>query len=219
MRSIRWLCLAGLAVGVLTAVALARAAWADNPVAPKGKETLKTDKSRTKVFRLTRTEPGEVKQVMDDLLDHIDPPPLPTPMPPVPAGGFGGIGGGGMPPSFAVAIDGRTKSLVVRGTEKHLAMAADLVAVLDHAPGKEPPEVKSLRAVVLKHAKPEELAGVLEALDLDVRVVALPAAKMLVFTGSETVMKDIADLIKDLDVTANSDGKKEDKRRLFEDGP
>jgi hypothetical protein len=199
-------------------------ALAQNPTA-KGKEVAKTDGSnqKTKVFRLARTDPEEVKEVMGNLLDFIPVPPMPQgPMNLMGGagigGGFGGMMGGG-PSAFSIAHDPRTKSIVVRGTEKHLQMAADLVTVVDGPQGKEPPEVKSLRAVALKHAKPEELAAVIESLELEAKLVPLTAAKMVVFTGSDQVMKDIAELIKELDVAADPEPKKVEKKKLLADPP
>ncbi|HEV3237451.1 MAG TPA: secretin N-terminal domain-containing protein, partial [Gemmataceae bacterium] len=79
-------------------------------------------------------------------------------------GGLTGIGGGGLigaaggvpgagPMSWRIAEDPRTKSLVVRGPEKVIEIAADLVAVLDLPADKPIPAVKNLRAYKLKHAK------------------------------------------------------------------
>jgi hypothetical protein len=226
INSIKLLVSAGLAVAVLTAFSLASEAFAQSPTA-KGKEPAKADANnqKTKVFRLVRTDPEEVREVMSDLLDFIPVPPVPPPpMNPMggggAGGGFGGMqGGGGSPAAFSIAHDPRTKSIVVRGTEKHLQMAADLVAIVDGAQGKDPPEVKSLRAVMLKHAKPEELASVIESLALDAKLVPLTAAKMIVFTGSDQVMKDITELIKELDVAADPESKKEGKKKLLADPP
>lgn len=221
MRSIsssKLLLATALAVGVITAFSLSREALAQNP--PVGKNAIKAEPNiqKTKVFRLVRTDPEEVREVMATMLDFITPPPPAPPMPMQPIGMLGMGGGfGGGPAPFAIAAEPRTKSIIVRGTEKHIQLAADLVAVVDHPQGKEPPEVKSLRAVVLKHAKPDEISSVVEGLELDARMVALPAAKMVIFTGSDQVMKDIADLIKELDVPAEPEPKKEEKRRLLGD--
>jgi Bacterial type II/III secretion system short domain len=224
MRSIsstKLLLLSGLAVGILTAFFLSREVLAQNPL-PVPKEPAKADVSyqKTKVFRLTRTDPEEVKQVMATLLDYIPVPQAAAPQPISPMGvGMLGMGGGlpSGPTPFSIAHDPRTKSVVVRGSDKHLAMAADFVAVVDGPIGKEPAEAKTLRAVTLKNAKPEEIAQVIEALELDARLVALTAAKMVVFTGSEQTMKDIAALVKELDVPADPEPKKEEKRKLLND--
>lgn len=224
MRSInstKLLWLSGLAVGVLTAWSLTREALAQNPTTV-GKEAVKGDSNqKTRVFRLAKTDPEEVKEIMGTLLDFIPVPPMPGPMNQL--GGLGAVGFGGMvgggPSPFSIAHDPRTKSIVVRGTDKHIQMAADLVTVLDGPQGKDPPEVKSLRAVTLKHAKPEEIASVIEGLELDARLVPLTAAKIVVFTGSDQVMKEVAELIKELDVPVDPEPKKDERKKLLDPPP
>jgi hypothetical protein len=220
MRSLKFLAASVLMAGALTVIALGRAALAADPVP-------KTDGSRTKVFRLAHTDPAEVRQVMENMLESIPvdapkPPPMPMPVPMVGFAGGGALGfqGGPVVPSaYSLSTDARTRSVIVRGTEKHLQLATDVVAVLDLTPGKAPPEVKTLRAVVLQNAKPEELAQVLESLEFEGKIVPLPAAKMIVFTGPEQVMKDVANLIKELDVPADKESKKEERKKLFNDPP
>src|SRR5262245_18991264 len=105
-------------------------------------------------------------------------------------------------PAYQVAVDKRTRSLVVRASEKNLQLAADLVAVLDLPKNKPLPEVKSLKVFPLKHADAEELMSTLQALGLEARMVALGEAKMLIVAGPEEAMKEVGDLVKDLDVPA-----------------
>src|SRR5262249_17137384 len=96
-------------------------------------------------------------------------------------GGLGalGIGGFGGPPSFQVSVDSRTRSLVVRASEKNLQLTADLISVLDLPKNKPMPEVKSLKVFTLKHADAEELMNTLQTAGVEARMVALGEAKML----------------------------------------
>ena len=190
---------------------------------------------KAKVFRLNHCDPTEIEQVLQGLLDPSDPPMSAAGImgPQVPAGavpgpggfaGVGGIGGlgalgiggfGGGTPSFQVSVDSRTRSLVVRASEKNLQLTADLIAVLDLPKNKPVPEVKSLRVFTLKHAEAEELMNTLQAAGVEARMVALGEAKMLVVAGTEEAMKEVGDLVKDLDVPTPPEPKPEEQRRLF----
>jgi hypothetical protein len=114
----------------------------------------------------------------------------------------GGIGGGG--PSWRLAVDARSRSLIVRGQDRDLQTAADLVAVLDLPPGKPIPQVKNLRAYKLQHADAEELSNVLSNLELDVRIVPVPGRNILVISGPEAEMKEVCQVIEELDVKPRS---------------
>ena len=211
MRLTRLLGITGVAVYFLTCTALTKLVFAENPV-PKAKDSQKVERLRTKVIRLVCTDPKEVQQVMERLLEFIPSEPVVAPQPMLISQPGGAPAG-----NFGISADARTRSIIVRGTEKHLQMAADLVAVLDQPTGKDPMEVKSLRAVSLKHAKPQELVEVIEQLALDCRVVSLPAVKMLIFTGSDQVMEDLAEVIAELDVPTPPEPKKDEKKKLFEE--
>ncbi len=122
-------------------------------------------------------------------------------------GGFAGFGSG--PGSWRLAVDQRTRSLIVRGTERDLQTVADLVAVLDLPAGKPIPKVKNLRAYQLRHANAEELTQVLQLLELDVRIVPLPKANLLILAGAEEAMKEIGSVIEELDVEQKAPAKPE----------
>lgn len=229
-RSLKWPA-AGLllvaAFGVGDAIAGAQAGdAAGKPSAPAKAEVL-----RTRVFRLSLSDPVEVKQVLEPLLE---PPPSPgewvrdfgfVPPGPVPSGAPAilasvvRVGGPGCDLhvrfSGYVAADARTRSLVVRGTEKELQIAADLVAVLEMPDDKPLPQFKSLRAFSLKHADADELADVLYQLEPEVQIAALPEAKLLIVVGSEEAMKDLGDAIKELDVPTKESPKPEKQRKLL----
>jgi type II secretory pathway component GspD/PulD (secretin) len=102
--------------------------------------------------------------------------------------------------SWRMAEDPRTKSLVVRGPEKVLEIAADLVAVLDLPADKPIPAVKNLRAYKLKHAKADELNTVLTNLELDARIVPVEKGNILIVAGNEDVMKEIDGVVEALDI-------------------
>jgi type II secretory pathway component GspD/PulD (secretin) len=100
-------------------------------------------------------------------------------------------------------VDRRTNSLIVRGTQHDLQVAADLAAVLDAPPGSALPPVKSLRGFRLKFASPREVADILRQLNLhDARVVALEKSSLLLVMASDADLDEIGDLVKDLDVEA-----------------
>lgn len=128
------------------------------------------------------------------------------PMGPGMLGGFlppgaGGLGGGmGETPSWRLASDPRTRSLIVRGTEADLQMATALVSLLDAGPGKVLPKVKGLSAFRLKHAAPEEIVQVLQQLDLGGRVVPLPSAMLIIAAGPEATLREVGEVIEALDV-------------------
>ncbi|HEY8506354.1 MAG TPA: secretin N-terminal domain-containing protein, partial [Gemmataceae bacterium] len=139
--------------------------------------------------------------------------------------GFGpGPGGGfGVPapaaPSYHLAVDRRTRALIVRGAPRHLELAAEFVALLDRPEGKPPPEVKTLWAQRLRHADPEAIDAVLTQLDLGVRCIALPNSGAVVLTGAEPALKEARKLIEELDIPAPEDAappppKEVDKKEL-----
>src|SRR5262249_9218548 len=135
---------------------------------------------RTKIFRLVHRDPEEVQVELQSLMglpDDGPPGEMPGPGPSAGAGdsrpgGFRGMrpsfpgGGFGRPgstitiPGWRVAVDKRTRSLIVRGSEKELQVAADLIAVLDAPAGKPMPKLKNVRSFKPKHASVEELAQV-----------------------------------------------------------
>ena len=203
-----------------------------NPGGPTPPQPAKSN-VKAKVFRLAHTDPEEVREILDSLLEFHAPPqpaqppaffggPGPGGAPGLAPGGLGqlgiggGFGGNPMVPTYTTAIDARTRALIVRGTEKDLQIATDLVSVLDLAKDKTAPEVKSLRVVELKNAEAAQLIETLEALNLDARIVPAPMAKLLIITGTEAGMKEAGELIKDLDVVTPKPKPDEERRLLRE---
>jgi hypothetical protein len=197
-----------------------------------GENPPKSPVLKAKVFRLKYCDPSEIMEILNGLIDENDPPPPPLPMnfqQPMGGalgigGGIGGIGGmtgfGGNPlgPQNSVTVDTRTRSLVVRLSDKNLQLATDLVASLDLPKDKPLPEVKSLKVFQLKHADAEDLLKVLQEVNQDVKMMALGEAKMVIVASSEAVMKEIAELVKDLDVEAVPEPKPEEQRKLLKEG-
>lgn len=119
-----------------------------------------------------------------------------------PGGGMPGMMGGpgmGMP-SWRLAVDKRTNSLIVRGTARDIQTAGDFVAMLDVADGKAPPAMKNIRTFKLKFAAPDEVAKILEVLDLGALVAPVKKGNMLVVSGPEATLKDVAEVIAAVDV-------------------
>jgi type II secretory pathway component GspD/PulD (secretin) len=121
--------------------------------------------------------------------------------------------------TWRVAEDPRTKSLIVRGPEKVIDIAADLVAVLDLPADKPMPTVKNLRAYKLKHAKAEELNAVLTNLELDARIVPVDKGNILIVSGAEDVMKEIDGVVEalDIDVPEPKNAPEPDKKEIKKD--
>jgi beta-lactamase regulating signal transducer with metallopeptidase domain len=122
-----------------------------------------------------------------------------------PGGLSGGPGGGGSMESprlvnGSVAVDKRTHSLIIRGTDRDLQIAADLVAVLDLEKDKPVPKVESLRAFNLRHARAKDIADVLRNLNLNAAFAFPPKSNLVIVIGSEAEMKEIGEVIDALDV-------------------
>ncbi|MFO0825770.1 MAG: hypothetical protein U0792_22060 [Gemmataceae bacterium] len=184
---------------------------------------------KVKVFKLERTEPDNVIQSMRMLLEDPD---VEVPQPPVPQAtvpvlvvpgfgiqfmnpgfGFGGFGmlGGGPPvepplivPQWRVARDDRTGAVIVRGSEKHQKVAADLVAIFDRKPNSPIPKLQIVKAFPLKHAQSGDIESTITTLGLDdVKMSSLDDTMLLVIGPDETT-QTIGELVKELDVPARS---------------
>jgi beta-lactamase regulating signal transducer with metallopeptidase domain len=112
------------------------------------------------------------------------------------------MGGAGGPPTWRVAVDARTHSVIVRGGEEDLQSAADLVELLDQADGKTVAKGKNFRAFRLKFAEPAEVIKILQKLEINVGVTQLPKTKTLLASGKETDLKEAEEVISALDVEA-----------------
>jgi len=185
------------------------------PIAPAKAEAKPA--LQVKVFRLTHADPSTVSGVLDILLGPTDdlkiepmllggatPPPL----------GQGGFGIGGCmfghimvgPPLWRATVNERAKAVVVRGSAKHLAIAADVVAVLDRAPNAALPKTQSLQAFELKNATAEELIAVIDVLAFEEVYLSAAAEKLLLVVAPAADQKDIAELVKNLDSDGKQDG-------------
>jgi type II secretory pathway component GspD/PulD (secretin) len=194
----------------------------------KQPETRKGDASklRLKVFRLSHSDPEQVSNVLQSLLPQ-DSGGVLAGLGALGLGGGGiigpggggaglggapgGIGGGALGalggpagsmagPSWRLTADPRTKSLIIRGSEKDIDLAGDLVTVLDLPADKPMPKVKTLRAYKLKHANAGELNAVLFTLEMDARMVPVEKGNILIVAGSEDVMKDMDSVVEALDI-------------------
>lgn len=162
-----------------------------------------------KVFKLERADPEAVTSAMTSLLEESDmeiPPPPGTPVPILPAGGgmlgFGGMGGmgGTVVTVWRATVEERTKSVIVRGSARHIQVATDLVALLDRAPNAPLPQLQVLKAFSLKNLDATDLTAVIEALSFDDLRMSSPEEKLLVVLGPDEATKAIAELVKELDV-------------------
>jgi type II secretory pathway component GspD/PulD (secretin) len=97
-------------------------------------------------------------------------------------------------------VDERTRSLVMRGTEKDVQTAAELVALAELPREKPLPALKHLKAFRLKHADAAQTAELLTELGVEARVVALVPTNVVVASGPEAAMKEVAEVLQALDV-------------------
>jgi len=125
---------------------------------------------------------------------------------------------GGMPGAGATttrfAFDERTRTLMVRGQERDLRIVADLVAVLDAAPGNPAPQVKHVSVFRLKHADPQQVALAVMQLGIEARVAPVeegdfhPEVKedqrFLFAIGSEEQIGEIRQVVEAMDMQVNN---------------
>lgn len=115
-------------------------------------------------------------------------------------GCFAGTGPAAPPPVWRAAAHPRTGAVVVRGSDRHLDVAADLVALLDLPAGAPLPKLKVVRAIPLKHSTAEELRAVLHALSFEGAGVAAPSERVLAVVAPDEATRSIAELVAELDV-------------------
>jgi hypothetical protein len=140
----------------------------------------------------------------------------------VPAPAVGATGFGGMPPAGAIGCffgsggvnatpvwrataQVRTRAVVVRGSDRHLNVAADLVALLDRPANAPLPKLHVVKAFPLKHATAEELGEVITALSFDDVKLATPGEHLLAIIAPDDVASSIAELVKELDMPGAGD--------------
>jgi hypothetical protein len=137
-------------------------------------------------------------------------------MPPPGLGGGGGLGGGvGNPNTWRITVEPRTQSVIVRGSEHDLQVAHDLIAIVETPDDKPLPAVKNLRAFRLKHVGADVMTNVIEELEMGARVVSAPLARLLFVAGSEDVLRDVSDMVKELDVESKKPDKSAPPKRLI----
>src|SRR5262249_28986032 len=120
-----------------------------------------------------------------------------------PAGlGALGIGGGGLAgPSYRAAMDARTPALVVAGSGRDVAVAADFVTAMNAPADKPLPKLEHLRAYRLRFADPAELAAVFQQLELEASIVPGPQGSKLLFAaGADELLQELDEAVKALDV-------------------
>jgi type II secretory pathway component GspD/PulD (secretin) len=154
---------------------------------------------QVKTFRLRHADPEEVRQILAQVWTT-----MPQVKPPV---GFKpGVPTAGAPRVPRFAVDTRSRTLFVRGTDKEVAMAVSLVSILDTEPGQPIPESKDLRVLRLQHAKVDQATAVLTALGLQIHTVPLRKTNALVILSpSDANVAAIRDVIESLDVEGQRD--------------
>jgi hypothetical protein len=147
-----------------------------------------------RTFQLTFADPEEVRQIVTQMGGNMAV--RPGSRPPIPM----------VSPTLRIAVDQRTRTLFVRGTEKELEAVADLVAILDADPAKPAPEGKSARVIRLRYAKVPEVTQVLTGLNLQGHVIALPRTNAMLLTGTDAE-KEVRAVIEKLDVESRTPSK------------
>jgi type II secretory pathway component GspD/PulD (secretin) len=165
----------------------------DSPLAkapgPAGKAAGTNGNTATlRSFELTHADPDEVRQLLTQIGGSL------LKSGPRPAPGVPGQ------TTLRMAVDARTHTLFVRGTEKELDAVTDLIAVLDADPAKSAPESKNAQVIRLRYAKVPEIMPVLTGLGLQNQVLSLPRTNMLLLIGPEADTKDIRAVVERLDI-------------------
>jgi hypothetical protein len=145
--------------------------------------------------------------------------PGPTPLPPALPGGpglppgygnlygqqAGGVPTGPLPPAlppqrYRITADNKTGTVIMRGLESDVLIAADLMAVLDLPVDQPLPKLSALRAFRMKEADPEEVVQKLEGLGTAARIVAVRDLRLVLAVGPEQELKDLTEAILALDM-------------------
>ncbi len=110
-----------------------------------------------------------------------------------------------------LTADKRTSSLIARGPKEALDVVAELVAAFDKAEKSIPQEVSKLsdvRVLTLQSRSPQEIAGILNGLGIQVQTISLAgnpygrsAGGKLIAVGNAEDIKQLEQLVKSLDVT------------------
>lgn len=157
----------------------------DAKKSPATKSAEADQELQVKAIKLSNVSPEEVRETLTAIW-----PALMTSRG-IPASGAGA--------AAQVAVNQRTKTLFVRGTDKQLEMVENLIKILDTAPGKEPPSGNGLNIVRLRHAKVEEVLQVLAGLGMQQQVIPLPKMNALILPQSERQANDVHLVIENVD--------------------
>ena len=189
---------------------------------PEPKPDVKDERARIRTFPLKKIEVGDALEAFNALTGsaqavQIRPtPPAPVqdpnqPATPSPLSGTSSSGVWTSMPSAKLdrpvivcrAVgDPRTRSLIVRGAEKDLQLAADLITILDTPDNKPLPEVKALKAFRLQHLDANDFVGMMEKLNsnLNYHLVSIGRLKLVLARGSDEQMNEVAEAVKELDI-------------------
>jgi type II secretory pathway component GspD/PulD (secretin) len=127
------------------------------PTASQAKEPEANHDTQLKVIKLSNAKPEEVRDTLTIIWS--------------PLMNSRGIPASMMATGVPVAVNERTKTLFVRGTEKQLEIIENLIQVLDIAPGQDLPKADGLNVVRLRHAKVDQVFQVLAGLGLQQHVI------------------------------------------------
>jgi hypothetical protein len=226
--------------------------WADPP--PQAPAAPVQPKTGLKVFKLSFTDPLEMKTVLGQILELVPRPGGPfnqlggmpvmggqalggvggqafgniaAPPPNQFLGGvnnfMGGVGGvgiiggaAGVVPGPYMAVAPRIQAVLVRAEDRDLKICADVVSVLDSAPGKPLPKVKNIGVFSLKHVDADHVKDLVGQLGF--QVISLPLAK-LVLTPDVTTLEELESVIREVDVPKRPRTPEEKRKKLFAEPP
>ena len=189
---------------VLPAVAAAQAPKA--PPAASPQQGTKTEgsnqaagkeegESGVKVFHLQHADPQEVQQALTQLWRTLAP--VQESARANPRKPRGGAEDDSSSPGIApprVAVEPRTRTMFMRGSEKALDLASEVVEALDAEPGKEAPKLKDLAVFQVRGGTIDEVVQVLTALDLTSHIFVLKKSSTLIVPQGPYV-KDVSEVL------------------------
>ena len=98
-----------------------------------------------------------------------------------------------------------TRSLIFRGSATHLAIAEDVVALLNRKEDQPLPATKTVLALALKHTNAGEVANAVNALEFENLKMSQAGETLLLIVAAEETRKQVETVVKALDVPAKEE--------------
>jgi type II secretory pathway component GspD/PulD (secretin) len=170
-------------------------AFAQQPVPKKAEldkaPTVKAESLQVKAFALKSADPDEMRQVLTHVLSAATSKAGVRPVNHVAPAGTGP----------RIATDTRSRTIFVRGTDRELKLASEVVSVLEGPSATPGSDNKDFSVIRLHHAKVDEASQVLSTLGLNSAALVLKKANALVVVPSaEVSVADVREVVERLDV-------------------